>query len=159
PHKTLISVDFPAPFSPINACTSPLFTVKFTPCNTLFPENALSIPVISTKGVPRMMPPPIISLFHHHLDALRIYNEPSRSLLNAFTSSNVGIPSCAPGFVTFNAETTFAYLAASSTDCPSIYALANAPAKQSPAPTESTASTCIGSTNVIVSLLNTYAPC
>src|SRR5699024_4899841 len=129
------------------------------PCNTLFPENALSMPVISTKGGSCMMPPPIISLYPHHLDAIRIYNETSRSLLNSLTSSNIGIPSCAPCFVTFNAETTFAYLAASSTDCPSIYALANAPAKQSPAPTESTASTCIGSTNVIASLLNTYAPC
>ena len=44
PVSTLISVDFPAPFSPIRAWISPLRRVKSTLFSALVPGNCLQIP-------------------------------------------------------------------------------------------------------------------
>ena len=46
PVSTLISVDLPAPFSPINAWISPLRSVKSTCCNALTPGNVFEISLI-----------------------------------------------------------------------------------------------------------------
>ena len=43
-------VDFPAPFSPIRACTSPGNSRKSTPSSALTPGNVMEIPVIATMG-------------------------------------------------------------------------------------------------------------
>jgi hypothetical protein len=45
PVNIFISVDFPAPFSPINACTSPALSEKSTPLNAFTPGNSLDIPM------------------------------------------------------------------------------------------------------------------
>ena len=44
PVSTFISVDFPAPFSPIRACISPFLSVKSTPLNAFTPGKVLLIP-------------------------------------------------------------------------------------------------------------------
>ena len=46
PVSTLISVDFPAPFSPISAWISPLRSVKSTSFSAIVPGNCLTIPRI-----------------------------------------------------------------------------------------------------------------
>ena len=46
PVSTLINVDFPAPFSPINAWISPLRSVKSTCCNAFTPGNVLEMSCI-----------------------------------------------------------------------------------------------------------------
>ena len=51
PVKTLISVLFPAPFSPISACISPACTVTSTASSALTPGNPLLRAVISKSGV------------------------------------------------------------------------------------------------------------
>src|SRR5579859_5150503 len=47
PVRILMSVDFPAPFSPMRACTSPFRRWKSTPSRALTPGKLLEIPVIS----------------------------------------------------------------------------------------------------------------
>ena len=44
PAKTFISVDLPAPFSPITAWTSPAFTSSVRPCSTVTGPKALVMP-------------------------------------------------------------------------------------------------------------------
>ena len=47
----LISVDLPAPFSPISACTSPDWTLKSTSSSARTPGNAFETPSISIRAV------------------------------------------------------------------------------------------------------------
>ena len=49
PASTRISVDLPAPFSPISAWTSPDATAKSTPFSARTPPNALVTPLSSTR--------------------------------------------------------------------------------------------------------------
>ncbi len=51
PERTLIRVDLPAPFSPINACTSPGRTSKSTPSSARTPGNSIDTPRASTRAV------------------------------------------------------------------------------------------------------------
>src|SRR5215467_3398472 len=50
PPSIFIRVDFPAPFSPINATISPLPTRRSTESSALTPGNTLVIDSISIKG-------------------------------------------------------------------------------------------------------------
>src|SRR6187200_465158 len=49
-----ISVDFPAPFSPRSACTSPLRSSKSTPSFATTPGNRFVIPLSSRRGASAM---------------------------------------------------------------------------------------------------------
>ena len=51
PVSTLMSVDLPAPFSPISAWISPLRRVKSTPSSARTPGKNLQIPRNSSKAV------------------------------------------------------------------------------------------------------------
>src|SRR6267142_7046747 len=51
PAMIFISVDLPAPFSPINACTVPACSRKPTWSSATTPGNALTMPAISSNGV------------------------------------------------------------------------------------------------------------
>src|SRR5688500_19994132 len=44
------SVDFPAPFSPTSACTSPRRSVRSTPASAVAPAKRLTIPSIRRRG-------------------------------------------------------------------------------------------------------------
>src|SRR5687767_8603583 len=46
----LISVDFPAPFSPTSAWTSPRSSVKFTPSSAICPEKTFVMPSMRRRG-------------------------------------------------------------------------------------------------------------
>ena len=70
PNKHFISVDFPAPFSPISACTVPFFTVKETwsrplrreiPCICPSSVTALPVPYASSLLSVSMLPPTRLS--------------------------------------------------------------------------------------------------
>src|SRR4051794_27037298 len=50
PVSTLISVDLPAPFCPISACTSPGATSKRTSRNAGAPRNDLLMPCIESRS-------------------------------------------------------------------------------------------------------------
>ena len=51
PKRHFISVDLPAPFSPISACTVPAFTVRFTLSSALTPGKAFSMfSILSRTG-------------------------------------------------------------------------------------------------------------
>src|SRR5580704_17369159 len=50
PLSILMSVDFPAPFSPSSACTSPGSTSKLTPRKARTPPKLLATPVTRTNG-------------------------------------------------------------------------------------------------------------
>lgn len=50
PVRALIRVDFPAPFSPIRAWTSPWKSRKPTPSSAFTPGKPMEISVISTTG-------------------------------------------------------------------------------------------------------------
>src|SRR6478752_1422122 len=50
PVSALMSVDLPAPFSPIRACTSPGNRRKSTVSSALTPGNVMEIPDITTIG-------------------------------------------------------------------------------------------------------------
>src|SRR5215813_462875 len=51
PPRIFISVDFPAPFSPIRATISPAPTLRLTPSSATTPGNRLLIPSISRIGM------------------------------------------------------------------------------------------------------------
>src|SRR5258708_28758122 len=51
PVSTLISVDLPAPFCPISACTSPANRRRPTPCSTRTPKKLLAMPDSSNTGL------------------------------------------------------------------------------------------------------------
>ena len=50
PVSALIIVDFPAPFSPMRAWTSPGYRRRSTPSRALTPGNSIVIPFITTIG-------------------------------------------------------------------------------------------------------------
>src|SRR5579872_519590 len=50
PLRILMSVDFPAPFSPSSACTSPGNTSRLTPRKARTPPKLLATPVTRTNG-------------------------------------------------------------------------------------------------------------
>src|SRR4051794_18311431 len=50
PVSALMSVDFPAPFSPMRACTSPGSSRNVTPSSALTPGKLMLISHISTTG-------------------------------------------------------------------------------------------------------------
>jgi hypothetical protein len=50
PPRIFISVDFPAPFSPMSATTSPAWTSRSTSLSATTPGNLLLIPVIRRTG-------------------------------------------------------------------------------------------------------------
>src|SRR2546430_4202495 len=45
-----INVDFPAPFAPTIACTSPLWQVSVTSCSTVVPKNRLVMRCMDSTG-------------------------------------------------------------------------------------------------------------
>jgi len=51
PEIIFINVDFPAPFSPINACTVPFFNDNDTPFSAFTPENCFVIRFNSSNVV------------------------------------------------------------------------------------------------------------
>src|SRR5688572_4165386 len=53
-----MSVDLPAPFSPMRLCTSPGKRRKLTSSSALTPGNSIEIPVISTIGGDPFTAPP-----------------------------------------------------------------------------------------------------
>src|SRR5579875_3632316 len=56
PPRIFMSVDLPAPFSPISASTSPFCRTSSTSRNTATPENALPMPRIASNGGAPVIP-------------------------------------------------------------------------------------------------------
>src|SRR4030042_2465134 len=61
PARIFMRVDFPAPFSPTTACTSPLPTAKLTPRRACTPGKAFAMPRISRAGAVGSTAIPILS--------------------------------------------------------------------------------------------------